>query len=68
MNKPKYPQITAILSGANENIFNLTAICYKAMEENGVSKEELNAFFNEITSSKSYDDAKAVLRAWVNVE
>lgn len=65
--KPKYPEIVVKLSDANDNVFNLINICYQAMEENGIYKEERHAFIIEVTSSKSYDEAKTVMRQWVNV-
>lgn len=68
MIKPKYPEIIAKLSNANGNVFNLINICYQAMEENGVNKEECNAFIKEVMGSKNYDDAKAVMMRWVNIK
>lgn len=67
MTEIKYPNITVTFIGENGNVFNLIGICYMTMKEHGVSREERKAFFNEVTSQESYEDAIIMMAKWVNI-
>ncbi|UXR28784.1 hypothetical protein [Bacillus phage Nachito] len=55
------------LFGEDGNVFNLMGIVSKAMRRNGISKDEIEQFQNEVTSSNSYDEALQVMMRWVDV-
>ncbi|WP_270364122.1 hypothetical protein [Bacillus paranthracis] len=55
------------LIGEDGNVFNLMGIVSKAMRRNGISKDEIEQFQNEVTSSDSYDEALQVMMRWVDV-
>ena len=56
------------LIGEDGNAFNLMGIVSKAMRRNGISKDEIEQFQNEVTSSNSYDEALQVMMRWVDVQ
>jgi len=62
---PKY-DIEVELSGQNGNVFNLIAICKRAMSRNKVPKEEVDKFVEEATSG-DYDHALGVMQEWLIV-
>ena len=64
--KPKY-DIDVELIGQDGNIFNLIGIVSKELKREGVSKEEREEFFAEITQQGSYDEALRTIMDWVNV-
>ena len=64
----KYDQIIVQLSGENGNIFNLIGIVSRELRRNNVSNEELDEFRDDITSSKSYDEALSKIQEYVHVE
>lgn len=55
------------LIGEDGNVFNLMGIVSRAMRRNGISKDEIEQFQNEVTSSESYDEALQVMMRWVDV-
>jgi len=59
MNKPP-----AKIIGANGNVFNLLAICMRSLK--GASmKDKAEEMKNRVTSSKSYDDALAIMMEYI---
>lgn len=67
-NEVKYPEITVQLTGQDGNIFNLIGICTLAMQRAKVSRAEQDAFVEEVTHTRSYMEALAVIMRWVDVE
>lgn len=55
------------LVGTDGNVFSLLAVCKKAGRRAGMSKEELNKFQEEVTSSDSYEEALSVMMRWFDV-
>ena len=62
----KHPAISVSLTGQDGNIFNLMGIVVRALRTNGFG-DEVDDFVSEVTSSKSYHEALAVMMQWVNV-
>ena len=62
----KHPGISVQLSGQDGNVFNLMGIVIRALRENGFG-DEVDDFVSEVTSSKSYHEALAVMMQWVDV-
>ena len=62
----KHPDISVQLVGQNGNVFNLMGIVIRALRNNG-SGDEVDDFISEVTSSKSYHEALAVMMQWVDV-
>ena len=62
----KHPDISVQLVGQNGNVFNLMGIVIRALRNN-VSGDEVDDFISEVTSSKSYHEALAVMMQWVDV-
>lgn len=62
----KHPAISVRLTGQDGNIFNLMGIVVRALRTNGFG-DEVDDFVSEVTSSKSYHEALAVMMQWVNV-
>ena len=62
----KHPAISVRLTGQDGNIFNLMGIVVRALRTNGFG-DEVDDFVSEVTSSKSYYEALAVMMQWVNV-
>ena len=54
-------KISVQLSGENGNVFNLIAICRKAMRKAGHTREEIDEFTARVQASKSYDAALVVM-------
>lgn len=46
-------------------MFNLIAICNRALKKSGL-KEQANEMTKRVTSSKSYDDALAIMMEYVD--
>jgi hypothetical protein len=63
----KYPNIHVQLTGTNGNVFALLSKVIKALKANGVPQTEVDAFWEEASSSKSYDAALAVMMRWIDV-
>ena len=62
----KHPEITVQLVGQNGNVFNLMGIVANALRKIGFG-EEVQEFITDVTSSKSYHEALAVMMRWVDV-
>ena len=62
----KHPDISVQLVGQDGNVFNLMGIVSRALRENGFG-DEVDDFVSEVTSSKSYHEALAVMMQWVDV-
>ena len=62
----KHPDISVQLVGQNGNVFNLMGIVIRALRSNGFG-DEVDDFVSEVTSSKSYHEALAVMMQWVDV-
>ncbi len=65
--KPKYPNITARLTGVDGNAFVILGAVKKALGKGGVPKEEQEQFFEEATAG-DYDHLLRTAMRWVNVE
>ncbi len=64
---PKYPKAKARFTGADGNVFNLIAICVRALEKVKAPENEIETFKSEVMRTKSYDDAMQYMMGWVNV-
>lgn len=62
----KHPDISVQLSGQDGNVFNLMGIVIRALRSSGFG-DEVDDFVSEVTSSKSYHEALAVMMQWVDV-
>jgi len=56
----------AKLVGENGNVFNLMGICSRALKEAGMN-DEAKEMIGKITSSKSYDEALAIMSDYCDV-
>lgn len=63
---PKYPKVKVQLSGEDGNCFSILGRVQKALRKAGVSKEEVDLFLKEATSS-DYDHLLQTCMAWVEV-
>lgn len=54
------------LAGKDGNIFNLMGLVSKSMKRNGY-RDRVEEFVNDVTSSKSYDEALQTIMKWVHV-
>ena len=66
-NSIRYPDIAVQLTGSDGNMFMLASKVGRAMKQSGVSREEIDEFYREVTNSESYDAALQVLMRWVDV-
>lgn len=55
------------LIGQDSNIFNLVAVCAKALKESGISETEIKDMLKRVWHSDSYADAINVLSEYVTV-
>ena len=62
----KHPDISVQLTGQDGNVFNLMGVVIRALRSNGFG-DEVDDFISEVTSSKSYHEALAVMMQWVDV-
>ena len=62
----KHHDISVQLTGQDGNVFNLMGVVIKALRSNGFGYE-VDDFVSEVTSSKSYHEALAVMMQWVDV-
>lgn len=62
----KHPDISVQLTGQDGNVFNLMGVVIRALRSNGFG-DEVDDFVSEVTSSKSYHEALAVMMQWVDV-
>ena len=62
----KHPDISVQLTGQDGNVFNLMGVVIRALRSNGFGNE-VEDFISEVTSSKSYHEALAVMMQWVEV-
>lgn len=62
----KHPDILVQLTGQDGNVFNLMGVVIRALRSNGFG-DEVDDFVSEVTSSKSYHEALAVMMQWVDV-
>lgn len=62
----KYPNITVELIGNDGNAFAVLGAVSKALRENKVSKEEIDAFVASATSG-DYNDLLQTCMEWVDV-
>jgi hypothetical protein len=65
---PKYPEITAQLSGEDGNVFAVIGRVAAALKKGGVAKEEVDRFREAAMSSDSYDAVLRLCMEWVEVE
>ena len=62
----KHPDISVQLTGQDGNVFNLMGVVIRALRSHGFG-DEVDDFISEVTSSKSYHEALAVMMQWVDV-
>jgi len=62
----KYPEIEVQLTGEDGNAFYILGKVKKALERNGVSKEEVEEFLTEAKSG-DYDNLLQTCMKWVDV-
>ena len=65
--EPKYPSITARLTGRDGNAFVILGAVKAALSKGDVSEEEQDEFFEEATAG-DYDHLLRTAMRWVNVE
>lgn len=61
----EFKKVDAQLVGADGNVFNLIAICQKALKNNGYYNEA-KELAERVTSSHSYDEALQIMLEYVN--
>ena len=61
----KHHDISVQLTGQDGNVFNLMGVVIRALRSNGFGNE-VEDFISEVTSSKSYHEALAVMMQWVD--
>lgn len=64
---PKYPTVRVSLTNADGNAFAILGRVKKAMQVEGISKDEQMAFIQE-ASSGDYDHLLQTVMKWVEVE
>lgn len=64
----KFPNVSVNLVGEDGNVFNLVALCSKAMRKSGISKEEILSFQKAVMTSGSYNEALRIMMNTLNVE
>lgn len=64
MNKD-FEKVDAKIIGADSNVFNLLAICQKALKDNGYN-EEAKELYERVTNSESYNIALSIMQEYVN--
>lgn len=57
----------AKLLGQNGNVFNLMAICIRAMRKAGYNQTQVHNFRHEVMDSGSYDEALQIMMKWCEV-
>lgn len=60
-----FEKVDAKIIGADGNVYNLLAICQRALRENGY-KKEADELFKRVTNSESYDMALNIMQEYVN--
>jgi hypothetical protein len=65
--EPKYPHITARLTGRDGNAFVILGAVKAALAKGDVSEEEQNKFFEEATAG-DYDHLLQTAMRWVSVQ
>lgn len=63
---PKHPDIEVQLSGEDGNAFSIIARVRRALRDNGVSSDEVNAYVDEALRG-SYEDLLVITMKWVTV-
>lgn len=61
----EFKKVDAKIIGADGNVFNLIAICRKALKRNGYNKEA-EELTKRVTSCPTYEDALCVMQEYVN--
>jgi len=64
MNKD-FEKVDAKIIGANGNVYNLLAICQRALKDNGYN-EEAKELYERVTNSESYNIALSIMQEYVN--
>lgn len=64
--KGKRTSLEVTLTGEDGNIFNLIGIVSKEMKRNGY-RELVKEFQDDITSSKSYEEALQKIATWADI-
>jgi hypothetical protein len=67
MKKKEFEKPVAKLVGKDGNVFNLIAICYKALKNAG-QEDKAKEMQNKIFGCGSYDEALAIIRDYCEVE
>lgn len=60
-----FEKVDAKIIGANGNVYNLLAICQRALKDNGYN-DEANELYKRVTNSESYDIALNIMQEYVN--
>jgi hypothetical protein len=68
MTGPRHPEVCVPLVGQDGNIFSIIGRVIQALKRAGVEQAERDKFWREVSASKSYDAALAVVMRWVEVE
>ena len=63
----KFPEVHVQLSGEDGNVFSIIGRVIQALRRAGCSPSEIDAFWKEVQSSQSYDEALRVVMQWVSV-
>lgn len=67
LNTVRHPEVTVQLGGSDGNAFAIIGAVQRALRRAGVSKEEVDTFFDEATSG-DYDHLLETCMDWVNIE
>lgn len=66
MNNPKYPEIQVQLVGLDGNAWSIMARVSSALEDSGISEEEVEQYLTE-SKSGDYDHLLRTATEWVSV-
>ena len=64
---PQFPDVHVQLSGQDGNVFAIIGRVRRALMQAGATQEQLDRFWEEVSSAGSYDQALIVVMRWVDV-
>lgn len=63
----KFPHVHVQLTGQDGNVFSIIGRVMAALRRGGASKEDVDAFWVEVSNASSYDEALLTIMRWVDV-
>jgi len=64
---PKFPDVHVKLTGEDGNVFSIIGRVQRALRDGGASKEDVDAFWKDVSNARSYDEALLTIGRWVDV-